>query len=91
MTDEIKITETHQKKSKLTTMSSLKFLMIFLSITALIAGFIIGLQVFESLAEFKRLGVFMIFGSVIGAVLLLALVKIINDLSYIKNKLDGKN
>ena len=67
----------------------LKFLLIFLSIAALITGFIMGLQFFESLAEFKRLGIFIIIGSVIGAVLLLAIVKILNDLAYIKNKLES--
>jgi len=51
----------------------------------------LGLQVFEALAEFKRLGIFIIIGSVIGAVLLLAIVKIINDLAYIKNKLADKS
>ena len=69
----------------------LKSLLIILSIFALIAGFILGLQVFEALAEFKRLGIFIIIGSVIGAVLLLAIVKILNDLAYIKNKLAGKS
>ncbi|MCW8804322.1 MAG: hypothetical protein OQK57_07990 [Ignavibacteriaceae bacterium] len=68
----------------------LKSLLIILSVSALIAGFIMGLQVFEALAEFKRLGIFIIIGSVIGAVLLLAIVKILNDLAYIKNKLAGK-
>jgi uncharacterized membrane protein YeaQ/YmgE (transglycosylase-associated protein family) len=69
----------------------LKSLLIILSISALIAGFIMGLQVFEALAEFKRLGIFIIIGSIIGAVLLLAIVKILNDLAYIKNKLAGKD
>jgi hypothetical protein len=69
----------------------LKSLLIILSISALIAGFILGLQVFEALAEFKRLGIFIIIGSVIGAVLLLAIVKILNDLAYIKNKLADKD
>ena len=91
MLDDPKVVERHKIKSKFTTTSSLKFLLIFLSIAALIVGFIMGLQVFESLAEFKRLGIFIIIGSIIGAVLLLALVKILNDLSYIKNKLESKN
>lgn len=68
----------------------LKSLLIILSIFALIAGFILGLQVFEALAEFKRLGIFIIIGSIIGAVLLLAIVRILNDLTFIKNKLAGK-
>jgi uncharacterized membrane protein len=69
----------------------LKSLLIILSVFALIAGFILGLQVFEALAEFKRLGVFIIIGSVIGAVLLLAIVRILNDLAYIKSKLVDKD
>lgn len=77
--------------SRFTSSSWLKSLLIFVSISALIAGFVLGLQVFEALAEFKRLGIFIIIGSVIGAVLLLAIVKIINDLAYIKNKLSEKS
>ena len=91
MLDDSKVVEKHKARSKFTTTSSLKFLLIFLSIAAMVAGFLMGLQVFESLAEFKRLGIFIIIGSIIGAVLLLALVKILNDLSYIKNKLESKN
>jgi hypothetical protein len=53
-------------------------------------GLIIGLEIFEALGEFKRLGIIIIFGSILGAVLLLASVKILNDLAYIKNKLDNK-
>ena len=75
---------------KFTSSGWLKYLLIILSVSALIAGFVLGLQVFEALAEFKRLGIFIIIGSVIGAVLLLAIVKIINDLAYIKNKLEDK-
>jgi len=76
--------------SRFTSSGWLKSLLIILSVLALIAGFVLGLQVFEALAEFKRLGIFIIIGSVIGAVLLLAIVKILNDLAYIKNKLAGK-
>ena len=50
-----------------------------------------GLQLFESLGEFKRLGIFIIIGSIIGAVMLIAMVKILNDLTYIKNKLEKNN
>jgi hypothetical protein len=50
-----------------------------------------GLQVFESLGEFKKLGIFIIIGSIIGAVMLMSMVKIINDLTYIKNKLEKHN
>ena len=77
--------------SKFKTSIWLKLSIIFLSTAAIIAGLIIGLEIFEALGEFKRLGIFIIFGSVIGAVLLLASVKILNDLTYIKNKLDSKN
>lgn len=91
MTDDTKVTDSHKSRSKFNTVGSLKFLMIFFSIIAVLAGFFMGLQIFESLAEFKRLGVFIIFGSILGAVILLALVKVLNDLSYIKNKLDGKS
>jgi len=81
---------TNKSGSGFTSSGWLKYLLIFVSASALIAGFILGLQVFEALAEFKRLGIFIIIGSVIGAVLLLAIVKIINDLAYIKNKLADK-
>jgi len=69
----------------------LRFFLIFLSISAVVVGLIIGLQIFEALGEFKRLGIIIIFGSILGAVLLLASVKILNDLAYIKNKLDKKD
>ena len=90
MPDDSTVSKSNKVGSKFTTAGWLKFLLIFFSIIALVAGFIVGLQVFEALAEFKRLGSFIIFGSLIGAVLLLAIVKILNDLSYIKNKLDSK-
>jgi hypothetical protein len=91
MADEIKAAEKLKIKSKFTTPRALKFLLIFLSIAALIVGFLMGLQLFESLAEFKRLGIFIIIGSIIGAVILIAMVKILNDLTYIKNKLEKNN
>jgi len=69
----------------------LRLFLIFLSISAVVMGLIIGLQIFEALGEFKRLGIIIIFGSILGAVLLLASVKILNDLAYIKNKLDKKD
>ena len=78
-------------KAKFKASSSLKNLLIFLSIFALIAGFVLGLQVFEALAEFKRLGIFIIIGSVIGAAILLAIVKILNELAEIKSKLENKS
>jgi uncharacterized membrane protein YeaQ/YmgE (transglycosylase-associated protein family) len=86
MTVDAKTDNTAQSISK--SFGPLKFLLIFVSIAALVAGFILGLQVFEALAEFKRLGIFIIIGSIIGAVLLLAMVKILNDLAYIKRKLN---
>jgi uncharacterized membrane protein YeaQ/YmgE (transglycosylase-associated protein family) len=91
MSEEIKIDKINSMVSKFKTPGWLNFFMIFLSVVAIIAGLIIGLEIFEALGEFKRLGIFIIFGSVIGAVLLLASVKILNDLTYIKNKLDSKN
>ena len=69
----------------------LRLFLIFLSISAVVVGLIIGLQIFEALGEFKRLGIIIIFGSILGAVLLLASVKILNDLAYIKNRLDKKD
>ena len=78
-------------ESKFKTSIWLKLSIIFLSTAAIIAGLIIGLEIFEALGEFKRLGIIIIIGSVVGAVLLLATVKILNDLAYIKNKLDSKN
>ena len=86
MTVDAKTDNTNQSISK--SIGPLKFLLIFVSIAALITGFVLGLQVFEALAEFKRLGIFIIIGSIIGAVLLLAMVKILNDLAYIKRKLN---
>ena len=91
MAEEIKVVESNKAKSKFTSAGPLKFLLIFLSIAALIVGFLMGLQVFETLGEFKRLGVFIIIGSIIGAVMLVAMVKILNDLTYIKNKLEKNN
>ena len=87
MAEDLKVVERLKAKSKFTTPSALKFLLIFLSVAALIVGFLMGLQIFESLGEFKRLGIFIIIGSIISAVMLIALVKILNDLTYIKNKL----
>ena len=69
----------------------LRLFLIFLSISAVVVGLIIGLEIFEALGEFKKLGIIIIFGSILGAVLLLASVKILNDLAYIKNKLDKKD
>ena len=69
----------------------LRLFLIFLSISAVAVGLIIGLEIFEALGEFKKLGIIIIFGSILGAVLLLASVKILNDLAYIKNKLDKKD
>ncbi|MDH3267240.1 MAG: hypothetical protein OEM46_00155 [Ignavibacteria bacterium] len=69
----------------------LRLFLIFLSISAVVVGLIIGLEIFEALGEFKKLGIIIIFGSILGAVLLLASVKILNDLAYIKNRLDKKD
>ena len=69
----------------------LRLFLILLSISAVVVGLIIGLEIFEALGEFKKLGIIIIFGSILGAVLLLASVKILNDLAYIKNKLDNKD
>jgi uncharacterized membrane protein YeaQ/YmgE (transglycosylase-associated protein family) len=91
MSEEINVSTTNKIVSKFKTPGWLNFFLIFLSIAAIVAGLIIGLEIFEALGEFKRLGIFIIFGSVLGAVLLLASVKILNDLAYIKNKLDSKN
>jgi hypothetical protein len=89
MTVDAKTDNSSQSNSKF--FSSLKFLLIFGTIAALAAGFIMGLQVFEALAQFKILGIFIIVGSIVGAVLLLAMVKILNDLAYIKRKLVQNN
>jgi uncharacterized membrane protein YeaQ/YmgE (transglycosylase-associated protein family) len=91
MAENLNVFERDKVKSKFTTPGSLKFLLIFLSIAALVAGFLMGLQIFESLGEFKRLGIFLIIGSIIGAVMLIAMVKILNDLTYIKNRLEKNN
>ncbi|MGB5288843.1 MAG: hypothetical protein WBQ32_01085 [Ignavibacteriaceae bacterium] len=77
--------------SKSTNSNWLRLFLVLLSIAAVVVGLIIGLQIFEALGEFKRLGIIIIFGSILGAVLLLASVKILNDLTYIKNKLDKKD
>jgi len=77
--------------SKSTNSNWLRLFLVLLSIAAVVVGLIIGLQIFEALGEFKRLGIIIIFGSILGAVLLLASVKILNDLAYIKNKLDKKD
>ncbi|HEY6435573.1 MAG TPA: hypothetical protein VIY47_03215 [Ignavibacteriaceae bacterium] len=69
----------------------LRLFLIVISISAIVAGLIIGLEIFEALGEFKRLGIIIIFGSILGAILLLASVKILNDLAYIKNKLAKKD
>ena len=79
---------TDQNKKKQIASSPLNYFLIALSIAALIAGFVLGLQVFEVLAEFKRLGILIIIGSVISAAILLAIVKILNDLAEIKSKLE---
>jgi len=89
MQDELN--NTQNSKAKFKASNSLKYFLIVLSIAALIAGFVLGLQVFEALAEFKRLGIFIIIGSVIGAAILLAIVKILNDLAEIKSKLENKS
>ena len=91
MAEDLKLDKRQIVKSKFTTPMALKFLLIFLSVAALVVGFLMGLQLFESLGEFKRLGVFIIIGSIIGAVVLIAMVKILNDLTYIKNKLEKDN
>ena len=88
MAEDLKLDKGQIVKSKFTTPMALKYLLIFLSIAALVVGFLMGLQLFESLGEFKRLGVFIIIGSIIAAVVLIAMVKILNDLTYIKNKLE---
>ncbi len=79
------------KSKKFTGSIWLRLFLIFISVSAVVVGLIIGLEVFEALGEFKRLGIIIIFGSILGAVLLLASVKILNDLAYIKNKLNKKD
>ena len=91
MAEETKVNEKYTVGSKFKTSIWIKLSIIFLSTAAIIAGLIIGLEIFEALGEFKRLGIIIIFGSIVGAVLLLATVKILNDLAYIKNKLDKKD
>ena len=91
MSEEIKVGEKYTIGSKFKTSIWLKLFLILLSTAAIVAGLIIGLEIFEALGEFKRLGIIIIFGSIVGAVLLLATVKILNDLAYIKNKLDKKD
>ena len=91
MVDNLGQNNKDKSTSRFTSSSWLKSMLIIASVSALITGFVLGLQVFEALAEFKRLGIFIIIGSVIGAVLLLAIVKIINDLAYIKSKLSEKS
>ena len=91
MSEETKVGEKYTIDSKFKTSIWLKLSLILLSTAAIIAGLIIGLEIFEALGEFKRLGIIIIIGSVVGAALLLAIVKILNDLAYIKNKLDSKN
>jgi hypothetical protein len=77
-------------KSGFKASNSLKYFLITLSIAALLAGFVLGLQVFEVLAEFKRLGILVIIGSVISAAILLAIVKILNELAEIKSRLGDR-
>ena len=91
MAEETKVNEKYTVGSKFKTSIWIKLSIIFLSTAAIITGLIIGLEIFEALGEFKRLGIIIIIGSVVGAVLLLATVKILNDLAYIKNKLDKKD
>ena len=66
----------------------LKTVLIILSLAALFSGVLMGTQIFQELGEFKKLGIFIIIGAVIGAAILIALVRIFNDLVYIKNKLN---
>ena len=68
----------------------LKTVLIILSVAALFSGLLMGTQIFQELGEFKKLGIFIIIGAIIGAAILVAIVRIFNDLTYIKNKLDEK-
>jgi len=68
----------------------LKSVLIILSVAALFSGLLMGTQIFQELGEFKKLGIFIIIGAIIGAAILVAIVRIFNDLTYIKNKLDEK-
>jgi hypothetical protein len=88
MSDATKINEKNIINLKFKTSIWLRIFFIVLSIGAVVIGLIIGVQLFEALGEFKRLGIIIILGSIVGAVLLLAIVKILNDLAYIKNRLD---
>jgi uncharacterized membrane protein YeaQ/YmgE (transglycosylase-associated protein family) len=88
MSNESKVNDNYTISSKFKASIWLKVFFILLSIGAVVIGLIIGLQLFEALGEFKRLGIIIILGSIVGAVLLLAIVKILNDLAYIKNRLD---
>jgi uncharacterized membrane protein YeaQ/YmgE (transglycosylase-associated protein family) len=69
----------------------LKTVLIILSFAALFGGILMGTQIFQELGEFKKLGIFIIIGAIIGAAILVALVRIFNDLTYIKNKLSEKD
>lgn len=91
MSEEKKAGEKYIIGSKSKTSILVRLSLTVLSIAAIVVGLIIGLEIFEALGEFKRLGIIIIFSSIIGAVLLLASVKILNDLAYIKNKLDKKD
>ena len=90
MAEETNVDEEKALGSIFETSIWVKLFLVFLSAVAIIAGLIIGVEIFEALGEFKRLGIIIIFGSIVGAVLLLATVKILNDLAYIKNKLDKR-
>ena len=88
MSDATKHNEKNIISSKFKTSMWLKIFFILLSAGAVVIGLIIGLQLFDALGEFQKLGAIIILGSIVGAVLLLATVKILNDLVYIKNRLD---
>ena len=88
MSDATKINEKNIISLKFKTSIWVKIFFILLSIGAVVIGLIIGLQLFDALGEFQKLGAIIILGSIVGAVLLLATVKILNDLVYIKNRLD---
>ena len=78
------------QKSKSSNPVLLKSVLIILSVAALFSGLLMGTQIFQELGEFKKLGIFIIIGAIIGAAILVAIVRIFNDLTYIKNKLDEK-
>ena len=88
MSDATKINEKNIINLKFKTSIWLRIFFIVLSIGAVVIGLIIGLQLFDALGEFQKLGAIIILVSIVGAVLLLATVKILNDLAYIKNRLD---